>query len=163
MNIKKTITITVVAAFATPLITACGGNTMVAEDVSKYVGNWDIKMFEVGGEAIDVQTLLNVTESSGKELGLVLEKDGKFTLNLYDGTGNSGTWKESGKDTLIFTVEGDDQEAVLIDGKLKMSLGEGESAMTMIFEKEDKVESNTENTESATGQTDETQETSSES
>lgn len=156
MNIKKIVTIAAAAAVSVPMLAACGGNTGTSNsDVSKYEGHWNIKSLEAGGEALDVQALFSATGGNTENIGLDLEKDGKLTLMLYGDDANKGTWKESGNDTLILTVSGDDQEAVIRNGLLEMSMGEGEGKLTILFEKEGSEGAVTETTESDSSTTEE--------
>ena len=136
---KKTgiLGIAAAAVCSAAVLAACGGNTgggTAAND--KFVGHWDIKTMEAGGEALDIQALMSAagTENPGS-VGMDINSDGNFTLNIYGDEESKGTWKTSGNDSIVLTVNGDDQTATMKDGKLVMTYGEGDQELALYFEK----------------------------
>lgn len=166
---KKTniITIAAAAVCSATLLTACAGNgTGGGADSSKYVGHWNVTSMEAGGESLDIQALMNAVGSEDTDsVGLDIKQDGNFTLNVYGQDENKGTWKESGGNSIILTINGDDQNVTLNGDKLEMSYGEGDQKLTLIFtkdgassEKETKQEETTAG-ESTAAETEATEET----
>ena len=151
---KKIIIATAATVICTAsVLTACGGNTGGGNDTSKYVGHWNIKTMEAGGESLDVQSIFNaVGTDSSDTVGLDIKNDGKFTLDIY-GTGNhEGTWKMSDNNTIILNVDGDEQECKLEGTQLSMSYGGGSGELKLVFEKDGGgVVTDASTTESETG------------
>lgn len=155
MRKRNIVSIVAAAVISASVVAACGGNTGGnaggGVNSEKYVGHWNIKSLEAGGEALDVQELLSATgNSDSSTIGLDIEKDGKFSLVIYDDHKNTGTWKESGNDTLILDVSGDEQKAFVKNGLLEMSYGEGDQKLTIFFEKEGSTATEAATTESTT-------------
>lgn len=137
---KKSIVLTVTAAMCSvSVLAACGGNTGNGggSDSAKYVGHWNIKTMEAGGEQLDVQSIFSaVGAESSDTVGLDIKNDGSFTLDVYGNGEHQGTWKTSGSDTLILDIDGDEQQCTLKDGLLSMSYGEGDGELKLNFEKD---------------------------
>ena len=136
---NKKIIIATAATFicTASVLTACGGNTGGGNDSSKYVGHWNIKTMEAGGESLDVQSIFNaVGTDSSDTVGLNIKNDGKFTLDIYGNGEHQGTWKTSDNNILILDVDGDEQKCILEGGQLTMSYGEGDGELKLIFEKD---------------------------
>ena len=140
MKKRNIVSIVATAVISASVLAACGGNTGGnaggSANADKYAGHWNIKSMEAGGEILDVQSLMNAAGNTNSSIWLDIEKDGKFSLVVYDDNKNTGTWKESGNDTLLLEVNGDEQKAVVNNGLLEMSYGEGDQKLTMFFEKE---------------------------
>ena len=167
MQKTKIVSFAAAAVLSASVLAACGGNTGGnaggSANAEKYVGHWNIKSLEAGGETLDIQEILNATgDSDSSTIGLDIEKDGKFTLVVYDDHKNTGTWKESGNDTLILDVSGDEQKVIVKNGLLEMSYDEGDQKLTMFFEKAGGNATETATTETATEETETTEETSEE-
>ena len=137
---KKMIALTLTAAVCSAsALAACGGNTGNGggADASKYVGHWNIKTMEAGGESLDIQSIFNaVGTDSSDTVGLNIKNDGKFTLDIYGNGEHEGTWKTADSNTLILDVDGDEQRCILEGSQLSMSYGEGDSELKLIFEKD---------------------------
>ncbi len=124
----------VVSILSSGIITACSGTSDSGSD--KYSGHWTIDAASAGGEVIDLQFLndyLGTDESDS--IYLDIEKDGSFVLNLYGDNSDKGKWKVSGDDSIILTIDDDDQTVNYKNGKLEMSHGEGDSKLSLIFVK----------------------------
>ena len=159
---KRIIGIAAAAVCSASVLAACGGNTGNNANNDKFVGHWDVKTMEAGGESLDIQALMNAAGKDSSSVGLDIQADGSFKLNIYDDDEAKGTWKTSGNDSIIMTVNGADQTAVLKDGKLTMSYGSGSDELMLYFEKDGGTTAETTAVESTTAQTTAASETSAE-
>lgn len=144
-----------VAAYSAVVLTACGnsaGGTSQGDD--RFVGHWSVKTMEAGGESLDIQFLIDAVGSeNSEETGMDIKKDGSFTLNIYGSDENSGTWKTSGSDSIVLTVDGSDQQVVLENNQLVMSHGEGDDKLSIYFAKDGADSAEAETSESAVEET----------
>ena len=144
---KKTRIFTIAAAAlgAGVVLAACGGSGGGSAAADKFVGHWDIKTLEAGGESLDIQEIYSLIGQDASAAGMDLTQDGKMTLNMYgDEEATTGTWKSSGNNSILITVDGQgDQTASLEGDKLVMSYDEGGEAISMTFVKSEASASTT--------------------
>ncbi len=136
---KKYITFVAGVALSATVLAACGGSAGVGADpaeAAKFVGDWGIKSIIANGEELNLQELFAAV---GKEtegaIGLNLEENGKATLQIPTQSASNGTWKVSGNDTVIVTIDGDDETVTLKDGNMIMSHEQDGNKLDLVFSK----------------------------
>lgn len=125
-SLKKAISL-VLALTCILCLVACGG--------SDVAGTYKFKTLEMDGLSFDLDALMKTTgmDANSVKMELVLDKDGKFELNV-DAIGENGsqkgTYKVSGS-TLTLTAEGEDLTATLKNGVITIE----DSGVKMTFAK----------------------------
>ncbi|MDD3139645.1 MAG: lipocalin family protein [Lachnospiraceae bacterium] len=126
---RKVVVVVMVAMMAMAALAGCGGKDSTPE----IVGTWSVSELEASGVSISV-------EEYAKQLGqgedaikmdLTCKEDKSFSMDMA-GVKTEGTWKEKdGK--FVLTVDGEDQEVSITDGKLVLE--EATSGMKMTMKK----------------------------
>lgn len=134
---KKIITIAAGIAASASVLAACGGaagGNISEQDAAKFAGNWSVKSIVADGEELNVEELF-AAAGSESSIGLNLENNGNASLSLPSQEPNKGSWKVSGNDTILLTIDGNDETVTLKDDKLVMSHETGGTKLELIFGK----------------------------
>ena len=95
-----------------------------AED---FAGEWYLTIMKLGAEEMNIADL-------GLEATLTINEDGTAKLDLM-GEVEEASWSET-DGGLVITVDGEDTDAVIEDGTLILSEGEGDELQVMEFTRE---------------------------
>lgn len=106
-----------------------GGGGSSTDASAEFIGTWEIVEMEEDGETTEADDLALMKEM-GLNITLVLEKDEKATLNIFDET-KDGTWKAKDASSCSITFDGESVDAVLADGKLTLE----QDGARLVFEK----------------------------
>lgn len=112
------------------VMAGCGGKKDTTPEI---VGTWKVSAVETAGVSVD---FAKYAEQLGQDadslvMELTAKEDKSLSMNLM-GQESKGTWEEKdGK--YILTMDGQDQEVAVKDGKLTFS--EETTGVTMTFEK----------------------------
>ncbi|MEF9839349.1 MAG: hypothetical protein RR705_00085 [Lachnospiraceae bacterium] len=128
-KLSKVVMVMMVAVMAMAALAGCGGKDSTPE----IVGTWKVSTVETAGVSVD---FAKYAEQLGQDadslvMELTAKEDKSFTMNLM-GQESKGTWEE--KDSkYTLTMDGEDQEVAIKDGKLTFS--EEATGIKMTFEK----------------------------
>lgn len=129
-KLSKVVMVMMVAVMAMAALAGCGGKK---DSTPEIVGTWKVSTVETAGVSVD---FAKYAEQLGQDadslvMELTAKEDQSLTMNLM-GQESKGTWKEKdGK--YVLTMDGQDQEVAIKEGKLTFS--EESMGVTMTFEK----------------------------
>ena len=90
-------------------------------DTAAFVGSWRGSQVTFGGMTIDADTYLQYAGLASDQLLMNMRSDGSMHVQLLGETAD-GTWKKTGDQAYVLTIEGSDQNVTLENGRLIMNL-----------------------------------------
>lgn len=130
---KKLSKAVVVMMMAVMVMAAMAGCGKKKDSTPEIVGTWKVSAVETAGVSVD---FAKYAEQLGQDadslvMELTAKEDKTLSMNIM-GQESEGTWEEKdGK--YVLTMDGQDQEVAIKDGKLTFS--EESTGVTMTFEK----------------------------
>lgn len=112
---KRAIMLVALGVLVMGVLAGCGGKK---EKASEIIGTWKASTVEAAGVSVDFDVYAEQLGQDADSLKMEMEikEDKSFSMDMV-GQITEGTWKE--KDgNYILTVDGDDQEVKITDGKL---------------------------------------------
>lgn len=129
-KLKRVVMAVLAMAMTMAVMAGCGSKK---DETPEIVGTWKVSSVETAGVSVDFDKYAEQLGQSADTLVMEItaKEDQSFSMNVM-GQETKGTWEEKdGK--YVLTMDGEDQEVTIKDGK--MDIVEETSGVTMTFEK----------------------------
>lgn len=129
-KLSKVVVVLMVAVMAMAALAGCGGKK---DSTPEIVGTWKVSAVETAGVSVDFAEYAKQLGQDADTIVMELTAKEDKTLSMdIMGQKSDGTWAEKdGK--FVLTLEGEDQEVTIKDGK--MTFSEESTGIKMTFEK----------------------------